>query len=111
MLFKLSNLNSNLALTLGYLNPALNNSVQGFLNREYSSRNPESQFNGQRIQNPVSGIRNPCRGIQNPRPSWIALHGVAIPLGSGLASQYDALPQKGERVGRVGRKREYENSS
>ena len=28
MLFKLSNLNSNLALTLGYLNPALNNSVR-----------------------------------------------------------------------------------
>ena len=27
MLFKLSNLNSNLALTLSYLNPALNNSV------------------------------------------------------------------------------------
>ena len=27
MLFKLSNLNSNLALTLGYLNPALDNSV------------------------------------------------------------------------------------
>ena len=25
MLFKLSNVNSNLALTLGYLNPALNN--------------------------------------------------------------------------------------
>ena len=25
MLFKLSNLNSNLALTMGYLNPALNN--------------------------------------------------------------------------------------
>ena len=30
MLSKLSNLNSNLALTLGYLNPALNNSAQGF---------------------------------------------------------------------------------
>ena len=30
MLFKLSNLNSNLALTLGYLNPALNNSALGF---------------------------------------------------------------------------------
>ena len=29
MLFKLSNLNKNLALTLGYLNPALNNSAQG----------------------------------------------------------------------------------
>ena len=29
MLFKLSNLNSNLALTLGYLNPALKNSAQG----------------------------------------------------------------------------------
>ena len=28
MIFKLSYLNSNLALTLGYLNPALNNSVQ-----------------------------------------------------------------------------------
>ena len=28
MLFKLSNLNSNLALTLGYLNTALNNSDQ-----------------------------------------------------------------------------------
>ena len=29
MLFKLSNLNSNLALTLGYLNPALNNLALG----------------------------------------------------------------------------------
>ena len=34
MLFKLSNLNSNLALTLGYLNPALNNSAQGFFPME-----------------------------------------------------------------------------
>ena len=31
MLFKLSNLNSNLALTLGYLNPALNNSALLFI--------------------------------------------------------------------------------
>ena len=30
MLFKLSKLNSNLALTLGYLNPALNNSALKF---------------------------------------------------------------------------------
>ena len=30
MLFKLSKLNSNLALTLDYLNPALNNSAQLF---------------------------------------------------------------------------------
>ena len=30
MPFKLSNLNSNLALTLGYLNPALNNSALGY---------------------------------------------------------------------------------
>ena len=29
MPFKLSNLNSNLALTLGYLKPTLNNSAQG----------------------------------------------------------------------------------
>ena len=28
MLFKLSNLNSNLSLTVGYLSPALNNSAQ-----------------------------------------------------------------------------------
>ena len=32
MLFKLSNLNSNLALTLGHLNPAMNNSAQGNIN-------------------------------------------------------------------------------
>ena len=31
MLFKLSNLNLHLALTLGYLNPALNNSAQVFM--------------------------------------------------------------------------------
>ena len=31
MLFKLSNLNSNHTLTLGYLNPALKNLAQGFL--------------------------------------------------------------------------------
>jgi len=31
MLFKLSQLNSNLALTLGYLNPALNNSALGIV--------------------------------------------------------------------------------
>ena len=30
MLFKLSNLNSNLAPTLGYLNPALNFSAQNY---------------------------------------------------------------------------------
>ena len=36
MLFKLclSNLNSNLALTLGYLNPALNNSALNFKKKE-----------------------------------------------------------------------------
>jgi len=33
MLFKLSNLNSNLSLTLGYLNPALNNSALGVSNQ------------------------------------------------------------------------------
>ena len=34
MVFKLSNLNSNLALTVGHLNPALNNSAQGSYNQE-----------------------------------------------------------------------------
>ena len=32
MLFRLSNLNSNLALSLGYLNPARNNSAQVLFN-------------------------------------------------------------------------------
>ena len=41
MLFKLSNLNSNLALTLGYLNPALNNSAQGYF---FGPGFPESCF-------------------------------------------------------------------
>ena len=40
MLFKLSNLNSNLALNLGYLNPALNNSVLVVVN--------------------ASGVKEPC---------------------------------------------------
>ena len=35
MLFKLSNLNSNLSLTLGYLNPALNNSALVFIIMPY----------------------------------------------------------------------------
>jgi len=44
MIFKLSYLNSNLALTLGYLNPALNNSAQGFKwGREEISRRGDSE--------------------------------------------------------------------
>ena len=35
MLFNLLNLNSNLALTLGYLNPALNNSALGAKSNHY----------------------------------------------------------------------------
>ena len=42
MLFKLSNLNSNLALTLGYLNPALNN--WALVLSPYSSYNPLPAF-------------------------------------------------------------------
>jgi len=38
MPFKLSNLNSNLALTLGYLNPAMNNSVLVFKVKRESLR-------------------------------------------------------------------------
>ena len=33
MLFKLSKLNSNLALTLGYVNPALNSSAEGLYHK------------------------------------------------------------------------------
>ena len=36
MLFRLLNLNSNLSLTLGYLNPALNNSALDFEPLKYS---------------------------------------------------------------------------
>ena len=40
MLFKLSNLNSNLALTLGYLNPVLNNSALEWLRYYDHEKNP-----------------------------------------------------------------------
>ena len=39
MLFKLLNLNANLALTLGYLNPALNNSAQLYMLRSLQFKN------------------------------------------------------------------------
>ena len=44
MLFKLSNLNSNLALTLGYLNPALNNSA--LMKNTKNSRENEKDWTG-----------------------------------------------------------------
>ena len=45
MLLKMSNLNSNLALTLGYLNPALNNSAQKYTRfRKLSIRNSKIQI-------------------------------------------------------------------
>ena len=37
MLFKLSNLNSNLALTLGYINPASNNSARKFIHESMTT--------------------------------------------------------------------------
>ena len=46
MLFKLSNLNSNLALTLGYLNPALNNSA--LMKNTTNSREKEKDWTGTR---------------------------------------------------------------
>ena len=47
LLFKLSYLNSNFKLTLGYLNPALNNSAQGSNLKVagYFSRLPERNEN------------------------------------------------------------------
>ena len=44
MLFKLSNLNSNLALTLGCLNPALNNSA--LMKNTTNSREKEKDWTG-----------------------------------------------------------------
>ena len=43
MLFKLSNLNSNLALTLGYLNPALNNSALNCKQKHYLNIDEEKK--------------------------------------------------------------------
>ena len=56
MLFKLSNLNSNLALTLGYLNPALNNSALEF---EYLHRKSrcEMLIGGDDISNDLITLR------------------------------------------------------
>ena len=45
MLFKLSNLNSNLALTLGYLNPALNNSALDQYNENLYKINDKNTAN------------------------------------------------------------------
>ena len=47
MLFKLSNLNSNLALTPGYVNPALNNSAQEVIELNFycSATNVLLEFN------------------------------------------------------------------
>ena len=59
MLFKLSNLNSNLALTLGYLNPALSNSALHFtriIGWGMFSYDNTSQ------QSPVSWREGRCRG-------------------------------------------------
>ena len=44
MLFELSNLNLNLALTLGYLNPALNNSALLFSVSEMLLRNAYQKY-------------------------------------------------------------------
>ena len=44
MLFKLLNLNSNLALTLGYLNPALNNLA--LMKNTTNSREKEKDWTG-----------------------------------------------------------------
>ena len=67
MLFKLSNLNSNLALTLGYLKPALNNWAQGFLIRNAAQgiRNPSSTDKESRIQYLESGIQYLESGIHS----------------------------------------------
>ena len=48
MFFKLSNLNSNLALTLGYLNPALNNSapIIWYGVYEKNKKTPEGVYKG-----------------------------------------------------------------
>jgi len=46
MLFNLSNLNSNLTLTLGYLNPALNNLALEFNSLDTIVHHPCKQPNG-----------------------------------------------------------------
>ena len=56
MLFKLSNLNSNLALTLGYLNPALNNSAQAARKCFKRSRNPGGGGGRRVLQFQVTGM-------------------------------------------------------
>ena len=52
MLFKLSNLNSKLALTLGYLNPALNNSAL----KENTTKRTSDQFRSLRNCPPTSPL-------------------------------------------------------
>ena len=56
MLFKLSNLNSNLALTLGYLNPALNNSA--LMKNTTNSREKEKDWTGTRSSPHTLQVQN-----------------------------------------------------
>ena len=57
MLFKLSNLNSNLALTLGFLNPALNNSA--LMKNTTNSRENEKDCTG------IAGQLTWCNNTKN----------------------------------------------
>ena len=68
MLFKFSNLNSNLALTLGYLNPALNNSALAstlflsFLNIYQQKYTARAEFHGKTLPEspPIKGLFSKC---------------------------------------------------
>ena len=68
MLFKLSNLNSNLALTLGYLNPALNCLAQGV--------NSGFQAMGM-IEELFLGVKFSIPGILGGGKIWQVFFGVA----------------------------------
>ena len=61
MLFTLPNMNSNLALTLGYLNPALNNSVpEKFQSSKVNPRNVDAENDNKTLNtdNQTSGTQS-----------------------------------------------------
>ena len=89
MLFKLSNLNSNLAVTLGYFNPALNKSFQKYFRCSQLSEIPFTRVRtnfftcATRLHGTVQSPRvpskrkvDPCKFLTVQIFFWIRINGL-----------------------------------
>ena len=76
MLSKLSYLNSNIALTLGYLNPALNNSAQMFGSPDLPLYNKANDplFNSLRKSDVEAQVKFTSKAMERARVNSLAIH-------------------------------------